>query len=158
SAPSSSASHVAAEVSEGRLNPAASKPGDTIVLKLKEDLKSNGDVVLKKGTPITGVVRNVGPSMMGIEWFSPDSQGKVPQNVSIALHSVSNLTSSHKIEQQNDSDPSGDGIRTGSALGLTSAALVPDSSTRYSGQSNAAMRSMPFVVEVDPQTSSAIAN
>ena len=64
SAPSSSASHVAAEVSEGRLNPAASKPGDTIVLKLKEDLKSNGDVVLKKGTPITGVVRNVAPSMM----------------------------------------------------------------------------------------------
>jgi hypothetical protein len=158
SGPSSSASHVAAEVSAGRLNPAASKAGDTVVLKLKDDVKSNGAVVLKKGTPITGVVRNVARSMMGIEWISPATEGKAVQDVSIALHSVTYLTPGQKHEQQNASDLSAGGVRTGSALGLTAAALTSDSSARFSGQSNAAMRSMPSVVAVDSQTSSAIEN
>src|SRR4051812_16399221 len=58
-AQASSASHVAAEMTKGKLNPSDSKPGDTVALKLKDDVKSNGEVVLKKGTTITGVVKNV---------------------------------------------------------------------------------------------------
>src|SRR5215469_7406696 len=54
-----SASLVAAEMTQGRLNPAKSKPGDTLAVRLKDDLRSNGGVVLKKGTTITGVVRSV---------------------------------------------------------------------------------------------------
>src|SRR5688572_9779818 len=54
-----SATHAAAEVAKGKLNPSESKPGDEIVLKLKDDMKSNGQVLLKKGSTITGVVKNV---------------------------------------------------------------------------------------------------
>src|SRR5262249_34785573 len=54
-----SASRVAAEMTRGRLNPAESKPGDTLAVRLMDDLRSNGNVVLKKGTTITGVVRSV---------------------------------------------------------------------------------------------------
>src|ERR1043165_5003716 len=54
-----SATSVSAELIKGKLNPAESKPGDQVTLKLKDDVKSNGEVVLKKGTAITGVVRNV---------------------------------------------------------------------------------------------------
>ena len=54
SAQASSASHVAAEMTKGKLNPAISKSGDTVVLTLKDDVKSNGEIVLKKGTTITG--------------------------------------------------------------------------------------------------------
>src|SRR5689334_9148278 len=50
SAQSNSATHVAAEMTKGKLNPADSKPGDTVALKLKDDVRSNGEVVLKKGT------------------------------------------------------------------------------------------------------------
>src|SRR5437763_17100411 len=53
-AQASSASHVAAEMAKGRLNPAESQPGDTVAVKLKDDVKSNGNVVLKKGTMIAG--------------------------------------------------------------------------------------------------------
>jgi len=53
-AQANSASRVAAEMTQGRLNPGESKPGDTLAVRLKDDLKSNGSVVLKKGTTITG--------------------------------------------------------------------------------------------------------
>ena len=43
------ASNVDAEVAQGRLNPATTKPGDAIVLRLLEDVKTNGEIVLKKG-------------------------------------------------------------------------------------------------------------
>src|SRR5204863_6940051 len=78
-APANSASHVSAEMTKGTLNPSETKPGDEVALRLKDDVKSNGDVVLKKGATITGVVRNVKSletksngqalSMMEIEWL-----------------------------------------------------------------------------------------
>ena len=74
-AQSNSASSVAAELTKGKLSPSDSKPGDMVVVKLRNDLKSNGELVLKKGTAITGVVRTVksaeGLSAMGVEWLVP---------------------------------------------------------------------------------------
>ena len=114
-AQASSASHVAAEMTKGKLNPADSKPGDTVALKLKDDVRSNGDVVLKKGTTITGVVRNVkraesnsaskgeargqAQSMMEIEWLTPAAQGKGARDLSIALQSVVQVNPIYQHEQ-----------------------------------------------------------
>src|SRR5437588_191860 len=104
-AQANSASHVAAEMTKGKLNPADSKPGDTVTVRLKEEVRSNGDVVFKKGTTITGVVRNVkraegnsdwkGPaqSMMEIEWRVPLAQRRTVQSVSFTLQSVTQITS-----------------------------------------------------------------
>jgi len=120
SAKSNSASHVAAEVTKGKLNPAKSRPGDTITVRLKDDVKSNGQVVLKKGTTLTGVVRNVkhaqannsakgeasaqAQSMMEIEWLAPATEGKAAQNLSFALQSVSQVNPIYGHEQEAAAD------------------------------------------------------
>src|SRR5438105_2006070 len=130
SAQASSASHVAAEMTKGKLNPANSKPGDTVALKLKDDVRSNGEVVLKKGTTITGVVRNVksaesstaskgetkgqAQSMMEIEWLEPAAQGRAARNLSIALQSVSQVNPIYQHEQ-NDSFSDDLGLAGGGA-------------------------------------------
>src|SRR5262245_49048870 len=57
-----SESRVSAEMVKGKLNPATSKPGDEIAVRLNEDVKSNGQVLLKKGSTIKGVVRKVNRS------------------------------------------------------------------------------------------------
>jgi len=116
SAKSNTASHVTAEVTKGKLNPAVSKPGDTITVRLKEDVKSNGQVVLKKGSTITGVVRNVkhaeantgakgetkgqAQSMMSIEWLAPAAEGKAAQNLSFALESVAQVNPIYRHEHE----------------------------------------------------------
>ena len=87
-AQTNSASHVTVEMTKGKLSPAESKPGDMVAIKLKDDVRSNGEVVLKKGTTITGVVRNVAKSMMEIEWIVPPAQGRAVQSVSFTLQSV----------------------------------------------------------------------
>jgi hypothetical protein len=107
SAQSSSATSIAAELAKGKLSPTGSKPGDTVLVKLKDDLRSNGSVVLKKGTLITGVVRDVksadanSQSMMWIEWVTPSNQGKVPRNLSVALQSVLQVNPIFRHEQEN---------------------------------------------------------
>src|SRR4051812_15200097 len=104
-----SATRVAAEMTKGRLNPAESKPGDIVSVKLKDDLKSNGHVVLTKGTTITGVVRNVkradtkalstgdakaqAQSLIEIEWLTPASEGRAIPKISIALQSITQTVS-----------------------------------------------------------------
>jgi hypothetical protein len=105
-----SASHVSAEVSKGKLSTTGSNPGDAVVVKLKEDVRSNGEIVVKKGTSITGIVRNVkraeanGPmtSIMEIVWLAPEPQGKVPHNVSFALQSVNQANAANSA---NSIDP-----------------------------------------------------
>jgi hypothetical protein len=120
SAKSNTASTVTAEVTKGKLNPAESKPGDTITVRLKEDVKSNGQVVLKKGSTITGVVRNVkhaeantgakgeakaqAQSMMDIEWLAPSAEGKAAQNLSFALQSVAQVNPIYRHEQEAAAD------------------------------------------------------
>ena len=205
-AQSSSATHVSAEMTKGKLNPAESREGDQVALRLKDDVKSNGDVVLKKGTTITGVVRNVkraegkskasgqAQSMMEVEWLVPAVQGRASQQLSIALQSVMQVNPIYAHEQEQSSADgfgpvggraassarSGGGLLGGAASattdvagGVTSTAGAAGStaagvsgaassgvtnSTRSSGQSNAALLSMPSIVAVDQQTTASLEN
>jgi len=126
----SSASHISAEMTKGRLNPAESKPGDMVAIKLKDDVRSNGEVILKKGAIITGVIRNVrhadpkgalngqAQSMMEIEWLAPAVQGRAAQSLSFALQSVMQV---NPIYQHEQNDLLGDDIANG---GLSSSAVA----------------------------------
>src|SRR5438093_12047767 len=112
SPPTNSASHIAVEMTKGKLNPAESQPGDTVTVILKEDLKSNGELVLRKGTPITGVVRiakraestsewrSQAELMMEIEWLVPATQARSVHSVSFALESVAQVKPLYVREQK----------------------------------------------------------
>jgi len=146
---SSSAAQVAAEMTKGKLSPAASKPRDTVVLKLKDDLRSNGRVVLRKGTGITGVVRNVkcaegsaSQSIIELVWLVPVHQGKGSRSLSIALESVMQINPSKKSGPEKTD--------------VTAGAVAVAETERANGQANTALMSMPSVVAVDKQTSSVI--
>jgi hypothetical protein len=152
--PSNSAARVAAELTKGKINPAESRPGDAVAITLKNDLRSNGEVVLKKGTVITGVVRSVkrpdvkgaarfesnpqAQSMVEVEWFAPDSEKK-GQNLSIALETVKQVHTSLEPQPERDSNWTDPSRHTNSIVAT-----------------NPAMMRMPYVVAVDHQTSSAI--
>ena len=92
-------SSVSAELVKGKLNPATSKPGGKIAVRLNDDVRSNGTVLLRKGTRITGVVKNAkqadsnskasARSMMEIEWLAPAASGAATQNLNIALKALS---------------------------------------------------------------------
>ena len=89
------ASTVASEAIQGRLNPATSKAGDAIVLRLTDDVKSNGEIVLKKGATIVGFVRNVNfvsgdtnSAFIEVEWASPELQTKSDYQVMLAVQAV----------------------------------------------------------------------
>jgi hypothetical protein len=145
----SAASRVTAEIAKGKLSTAESKPGDTVTLKLQDDLRANGLVVLKKGTTFTGVVQTVkrpetdkSQSVLEVEWLVPDVQGKVPQNVSVTLQSVTQSGSISKNQQANAGE---DLLAPGRASPLTAA--FPQ--TR---RPNNALLSMPTVVAVDKRT------
>jgi len=153
----SAATHVAAEMTKGSLNPAASKPGDMVAITLKEDVRSNGEIVFKKGTTITGVIKNVSraegkgdwkseaQSLIEIEWVVPSPQGRGVQSASFALQSVIQINHVTEGAQNNSSDD----------LNFVRAA-VPTSSPAVNGRSNVALLSMPSVVAVDQQTSVSI--
>jgi hypothetical protein len=146
-----SATHVEAEMTKGKLNPAESKAGDTVVLKLSDDLRSNGKVVLRQGTMITGVVRSVGrgepkthpQSMIEINWLIPPVEAKAAQSITIAVQSVIQLNAADRNEGE---DPLPDNSETPAAHFAGIAAVPADP----------ALLSMPSVVAVDYQTSSAI--
>jgi hypothetical protein len=102
-AQAAASSRVRAELVKGKLSPESSKPGDQITARIKEDVKSNGQVVLKKGSEITGVVRSVkradakaqakgdqaAQSMMQVEWLTPPSAVLgTSQQLNVALQSV----------------------------------------------------------------------
>ena len=119
SADAQSESHVSAEMVKGRLNPETSKPGDEIAVRLNEDVKSNGQVLLKKGATIKGVVRKVNraekkraakangtartsaQSMLELEWITPGVSGAASQQLNLALQSVvyTNPLYAHEQEQ-----------------------------------------------------------
>jgi len=98
----------------GKLNPAETQPGDPVAVRLKDDVRSNGELILKKGTTITGVVRNVkladangewatrAESVMEIEWLVPAAQTRGVNSVSFALQSVTQVNPLYAHEQ-NDS-------------------------------------------------------
>jgi hypothetical protein len=145
-----SAARVAAEMTKGKLNPAESKAGDTVAVRLSDDLKSNGRVVLKKGVVITGVVRGVGRSepkthtrsMIEVNWIVPTTEGGAAQSISIALESVIQVNVAYYDEAEDSFSGN-----PGRAALSSEVATVP---------ANPAMLSMPWVVAVDHQTSSAV--
>jgi len=178
-------------MTKGKLSPAESKPGDQVALRLKDDLKSNGNVILKKGTTINGVVRSVkraegrskasgaAQSMMEVEWLAPIAQGRASQQLSIALQSVTHVNPLYLHEQERSSagdfGPVGGhaasskrsggllrgavGATTDAAVGVSGAASsTVTNSTRSSGQSNAALLSMPSIVAADQQTTASLEN
>ena len=109
-AKTNSATHIAVEMSDGKLSPRDSRPGDAVTVRLKEDVRSNGEVILTKGTNITGVVTNVrraegkseAQSMIKIEWRAPAPQDREVLSVSFVLQSV--IQNNHISEyQQNKS-------------------------------------------------------
>ncbi len=153
-----SATHAAAEMTKGKLSPSETKPGDKVALRLKDDVKANGNVVLKKGTTITGVVRSVksletkgqgsgqAQSMMEIEWLAPAAQGRAAQQLSIALQSV---TQANRLDKQGQAEGSDDFVVAGGAAASSTA-------SRTNAQSNAALLNMPSVMAVDHQTASSL--
>jgi hypothetical protein len=142
-------------MTQGKLNPAESKSGDVVELKLKEDVRSNGVVILKKGTTITGIVENVrvaevagtwkndNQSMIELEWRVPAPQGRGVQSVSFALQSVIQVNAA---SSQPDTPSDGRSIAVDGA----------DFSNAGSRRPNAALLNMPSVEAADEQTSSSI--
>jgi len=184
----SSATNASAEITKGKLSPADSKPGDQVTMRLKDDLKSNGEVVLKKGTTITGVVRNVQridaksaapdavQSMMEIVWLAPAG---TTNQLMVAVQSVTHVNKSYAARQDSDADwavPSGSASTGGSAQsgGLVGGTLSAtsnviggiggvgkgalESTTRVSMEPNKALMSMPSIVRVDAQTAASLQN
>jgi len=89
------ASNVDSEAVQGRLSPPTTKPGDAIVLRLKEDVKTNGEVVVKKGATIVGFVRSVNfvsgdqnATFIEVEWTSPELQTNSEYQVMLAVQAV----------------------------------------------------------------------
>lgn len=99
-----SATQVMAELVHGKLSPSSSKPGDTVTLKLMQDVKSDGEVVLKKGSTIQGVVSSVSSanansdgsgsaqSMINISWMAPAIQGHADHSLGIVLQGVQQVS------------------------------------------------------------------
>ena len=110
-------SQVSAEMVKGKLNPATSQPGDEIAVRLNEDVKSNGEVLLKKGSTVRGVVKKVertdrkasakgsnsAQSMMQLEWFTPALSGAASQQLNLALQSVVYTNPLYAQQQESDS-------------------------------------------------------
>jgi len=177
----SSATTVSAEMTKGRLSPSESKPGDQVLLKLKDDVKSNGQLILKKGTTITGVVRNVSratangqangqsQSVMQLEWLPPSSISGA-QQLMIAVQSVTQINPMYGVRQESDSDWNlGTGTTATTAAGggllggtLGSTARVTGGALDTTGSAvlrpNLALLSMPSVVAADAQTAASLQN
>jgi hypothetical protein len=181
----SSATQVSAEITSGKLNPVQTRPGDQVTLKLNEDVRSNGDVVLKKGSTITGVVRSVkraegkveskqAQSMIEIDWIAPAAQETTDRRLSITLQTVSyiNPLYGHGQEEaeydgsfamRTDARPASSRSADGLLGGATRTAVAATTSTISSSttvvttprRSNAALLSMPSVIAADAGTMSA---
>ncbi len=169
SVPTNSASHVAAEMTSGKLNPADSKVGDAVEITLKEDVRSNGEIILKKDATITGVIRNVkqavtknewkgqAQSMIEIEWLMPPIHARGVQSLSFALDSVTPINSGYEQRNSNASLVARPVRNSGALLETaTNGTAGPSASIAVSGRPNAALLSMPSVIGVDQQTSAGI--
>jgi hypothetical protein len=111
-------SRVSAELVKGKLNPATSKPGDEIAVRLHDDVKSNGQVVLKKGSTVKGVVKKVqraenkgsakasgsAQSMMELQWIAPGLSGAASQSLNLALQSVVYTNPLYAQQQESSTD------------------------------------------------------
>jgi hypothetical protein len=153
-AQSSSASQVRAEVIKGKLASAEGKPGDSVVLRLESDVKANGEVVLKKGTMLTGVARSIksaaadaqprAQAAMQVEWIVPAAGGaNGARTISFALQSIRQVI---PVRQEQEHE----------AAGIQSMSTLTSSSWTTVSRSNPALLSMPSVMPVDVESRSAI--
>jgi hypothetical protein len=159
----SSATAASAELVKGRLSPAESKPGDQITVKLKEDVKSNGDIVLKKGAIILGVVQHVNrtdgkgesvgqvQSLIEVQWTVPKSEYAPSRELMIAVQSVSQL--SHLARQDGDKDWDVEPSPVHTPRGNR---LVNQSTATPNPKSNEALLNMPSVLAADTETATAL--
>jgi hypothetical protein len=116
------ASKVSAEMVKGKLNPASSKPGDQVTVRMAEDVKSNGQVLLKKGAEVNGVVRSVkraeskasaqaaAQSMIQVEWLAPAASGAGAQQLNFALSSIVYTNPLYASQQAQESAAADGGI------------------------------------------------
>lgn len=130
-----------AELVKGKLSPVKSKPGDKVFLELKEDAKSEGQLLLKKGSKMEGVIKNVKTfevvkgesagqtrSMVEIEWLWPPTGSQASQALIIAVQSIVQVSPLHR-EGPEDKFPSMATTRsattstTGSSTGLGTGVL-----------------------------------
>jgi hypothetical protein len=137
------ASNVAAEVAQGRLNPASTKPGDAIVLRLLDDVKTNGEIVLKKGAVIVGFVRSVNciggdenSPFIEVDWTSRELQTNSDFQVMLAVQAA------YQTIINDDSTTAADEALMRAASTGTPAPL----------KTNVALLKMPSVVRADDQT------
>jgi hypothetical protein len=137
------ASTVASEAIQGRLNPATTKSGDAIVLRLTDDVKSNGEIVIKKGATIVGFVRKMNlvssdknSPFIEVEWASPELQMKSSYQVMLAVQAV---------YQSYIRDES-------TAAAVQAPKPVVSSGAATPMKTNVALLKMPSVVSADAQT------
>jgi len=136
------ASNVDSEAIQGRLNPATTKSGDAIVLRLKEDVRSNGEIVLKKGSTIIGFVRcmnvisgNPDLPFIEVEWASPELQPNSAYQVMLAVQAVHQTT-----------------INNSPMTAAIAAAPAVSTGASAPMKTNVALLKMPSVVTADDQT------
>jgi hypothetical protein len=116
------ATRISAELVEGKLNPATSRPGDPVVVRLQEDLKIDSQVLLKKGSLITGIVRGAKrvetrsrstaqpaaqsavQSMVQVDWRSPAFSGAGYLN--LVLESVAYTNPLYALQSQGGTEDS----------------------------------------------------
>jgi hypothetical protein len=151
------AAYVAAEVTNGRLNPGESKRGDALTVSLREDLRSNGQMVLKKGATVMGMVRNVVAvenrskeprvprSMVDIEWLVPAAGATSPQLV---------VTLGYVFQAAESSD----GRSMTLPVAVSSFAAGTDTVSRANGRSNTALMRMPSVEPLEAEAARQLLN
>lgn len=108
-----SMSRVKGELVEGRLHPSKSKPRDEVVVKLTEDVKSEGQVLLKKGVKIAGIVEKVwteakaesqkeARSIIQLKWLAPGLEGQSDHSMTVVLQSVSHVSPLFKARREDE--------------------------------------------------------
>ena len=163
-------SSVSAELVKGKLNPASSKPGDKIAVRLNDDVRSNGSVLLKKGTTITGVVKNArqadsksktsakssAQSMMEIEWLTPAASGVAAQNLNIALQSLSYTNPIFAQQQNEESGFAGTNVAAARPVQQSSGGSSSRSGGLLGGVGGAASSTVSSATSIGGTTSGAI--
>lgn len=148
-----------AEVAAGALSTLLSKPGDRIAVRLAEDIKSNGQVVLRKGSMVTGIVRDVrmvdskastsgqSQSLLELEWFAPEPES-ADSRFMFAVQSFKQVGSVRH-------DDSGPAWAEGGGAGNTAESPQTEASdVAVASRTNQAFLSLPSIVAADPALSS----
>ena len=114
-------------------------------MRLQDNIRSNGELILRKGSTLTGIVRNVtrsedqSQSIVQIEWLVPAFEDKRAPELSIALKSVTQVNPIDRIEHER-------------AVPTTTESLAVNSWAPVNTRSNTALLKMPSVVAVDQQS------